>query len=145
MAEVRYRGTKVVGQPWTTPITQVRRRVDAVRGRHRCRAGRRWRHVILSECFVVSGSRSSSATPARFTDPVPGHVKPGTRDGALVPGEEPDRGGSRVAEAGERRLETGGLLDGATVIPWFRAVARFRYGDDGVGKWNLDLGDVTPR
>ena len=37
------------------------------------------------------------------------------------------------------------LLDGATdtvAVP--KGSLGFRYGDDGVGKWNLDLGDLVP-
>ena len=37
------------------------------------------------------------------------------------------------------------LLDGATdstAVP--HGSLGFRYGDEGVGKWNLDLGDVAP-
>ena len=65
------------------------------------------------------------------------------RDGALVPGKNLTAAdlGHDVENAAFKPV----LLDGATdtvAVP--HGSLGFRYGDDGVGKWNLDLGDLSP-
>ena len=77
----------------------------------------------------------------RYTD-LPFLVKLEQRDGALVPGKNLTAAdlGQDVENAAFKPV----LLDGATdtvAVP--QGSLGFRYGDDGVGKWNLDLGDVV--
>jgi nitrate reductase alpha subunit len=99
-------------------------------------------HVILSECFVRQRVPFFVDYVRRYTD-LPFLVKLEERDGALVPGKNLTAAdlGQDVENAAFKPV----LLDGATdsvAVP--HGSLGFRYGDDGVGKWNLDLGDLVP-
>lgn len=143
MAEVRYRGTKVVSvSPDYADNTKF---ADEWMP---CAAGTdgalamAMGHVILSECFVRQRVPFFVDYVRRFTD-LPFLVKLEERDGALVPGKNLTAAdlGHEVENAAFKPV----LLDGATdtvVVP--RGSLGFRYGDDGIGKWNLDLGDLVP-
>ncbi|MGV0836009.1 nitrate reductase subunit alpha [Mycolicibacterium thermoresistibile] len=146
MAEVRYRGTKVVAvSPDYADNTKF---ADEWMP---CAAGTdgamamAMGHVILSEFFVRQRVPFFVDYVQKYTD-LPFLVKLEDRDGALVPGKM-----LTAADLGEgfRDQENAAfkpvLLDGATdtvTVP--PGSLGFRYGDDGVGKWNLDLGDVVP-
>ena len=78
----------------------------------------------------------------QYTD-LPFLVKLEDRDGVLVAGKNLTAAdlGQDVENAAFKPV----LLDGATdtvAVP--KGSLGFRYGDDGVGKWNLDLGDLVP-
>ncbi len=99
-------------------------------------------HVILSECFVHKRIPFFVDYVRQYTD-LPFLVKLEERDGVLVPGKNLTAAdlGQDVENAAFKPV----LLDGATdtvAVP--KGSLGFRYGDDGVGKWNLDLGDLVP-
>ena len=152
MAEVRYRGTKVVTvSPGLRRQHQVRRRVDARPGRHR--RGARDGHGPRAAQGVLRrprGRRSSSTTSARYTDlPFLVTLEERTaRTAPFVPGKfltaaDLGRRGRRPDEDAWKTV----LLDGATgqpVVP--NGSMGFRYADSGKGRWNLDLEGVdAPR
>lgn len=146
MAEVRYRGTKVVAvSPDYADNTKF---ADEWMP---CAAGTdgamamAMGHVILSESFVRKQVPFFTDYVRRYTD-LPFLVKLEERDGALVPGKM-----LTVADLGEvfGQHENAAfkpmLLDEATdtvTVP--HGSLGFRYGTDGAGKWNLDLGPVVP-
>ena len=143
MAEVRYRGTKVVSvSPDYADNTKF---ADEWMP---CAAGTdgalamAMGHVILSECFVHNRVPFFVDYVRQYTD-LPFLVKLEERDGVLVPGKNLTAAdlGQDVENAAFKPV----LLDGATdtvAVP--KGSLGFRYGDDGVGKWNLDLGDLVP-
>ncbi|MEZ0342358.1 nitrate reductase subunit alpha [Mycobacterium sp. pV006] len=143
MAEVRYRGTKVVSvSPDYADNTKF---ADEWMP---CAAGTdgalamAMGHVILSEFFVEKQVPFFTDYVRRFTD-LPFLVKLEQRDGVLVPGKNLTAAdlGQDVENAAFKPV----LLDEATdtvVVP--PGSLGFRFGDDGVGKWNLDLGDLSP-
>ena len=143
MAEVRYRGTKVVSvSPDYADNTKF---ADEWMP---CAAGTdgamamAMGHVILSECFVRNRIPFFVDYVRQYTD-LPFLVKLEERDGALVPGKNLTAAdlGHDVENAAFKPV----LLDGSTdtvAVP--HGSLGFRYGDDGVGKWNLDLGDLVP-
>ncbi|MGV0792269.1 nitrate reductase subunit alpha [Mycolicibacterium sp. XJ1819] len=143
MAEVRYRGTKVVAiSPDYADNTKF---ADEWMP---CAAGTdgalamAMGHVILSEFFVRQRVPFFVDYVRQYTD-LPFLVKLEERDGALVPGKmlTAEDLGQQVDNAAFKPV----LLDGATdtvAVP--HGSLGFRYGEDGVGKWNLDLGDLVP-
>ena len=98
-------------------------------------------HVILSECFVRNGFRSSSTTCGRYTD-LPFLVKLEERDGVLVPGK--NLTAADLGQDVENAAFAGAARRGDRHRRRAEGLLGFRYGDDGVGKWNLDLGDLVP-
>ena len=143
MAEVRYRGTKVVSvSPDYADNTKF---ADEWMP---CAAGTdgalamAMGHVILSESFVNKRVPFFVDYVRRYTD-LPFLVKLEQRGDTLVPGKNLTAAdlGHDVENAAFKPV----LLDGASdtvAVP--HGSLGFRYGDDGVGKWNLDLGDVSP-
>ncbi|WP_099040204.1 nitrate reductase subunit alpha [Mycobacterium neglectum] len=146
MTEVRYRGTKVVSvSPDYADNTKF---ADEWMP---CAAGTdgalamAMGHVVLSEYFVKQRVPFFVDYVRQYTD-LPFLVKLEDRDGNLVPGKmltAADLGGdaAEVENAAFKPV----LVDGATdsvVVP--RGSLGFRFGDDGVGKWNLELGDLVP-
>ncbi|RUP01691.1 MAG: nitrate reductase subunit alpha [Mycobacterium sp.] len=143
MAEVRYRGTKVVVvSPDYADNTKFADEWI------RCAAGTdaalamAMGHVILTECFVTKQVPFFTDYVRRFTD-LPFLIKLEQRDDTFVPGKF-----LTAADIG-REVENAAfkpaLLDevtGRVVIP--HGSLGFRFGEDGVGKWNLDLGAVIP-
>ena len=144
MAEVRYRGTKVVvGQPGLCGQHQVRRRVDAVRAGTDGAMAMAMGHVILREFLVDQPHPVLRRLRPQYTD-LPFLIALEEQGGAYMPGKnltaadlgEPVRGprSSRcwwTARTGEVVVPNGSL--------------GFRYTDSGVGKWNLDLGEIVPQ
>ena len=143
MAEVRYRGTKVVSiSPDYADNTKF---ADEWMP---CAAGTdgalamSMGHVLLNEFYVQQRVPFFVDYVRQYTD-LPFLVKLEDRDGALVPGKNLTAAdlGHEVENAAFKPV----LLDGATdtvVAP--NGSLGHRYGDDGVGKWNLDLGDLVP-
>jgi nitrate reductase / nitrite oxidoreductase, alpha subunit len=146
MAEARYRGTKVV-----TVSPDYADNTKFADEWMRCAAGTdgalamAMGHVILSECYVSKQVPFFADYARRYTD-LPFLIKLEHRGEALVPGKNltaADIGG--VVGAVENARFKPAVLDQVTdsvVVP--HGSIGFRYGEDGVGKWNLDLGDVTP-
>lgn len=146
MTEVRYRGTKVVSvSPDYADNTKF---ADEWMP---CAAGTdgalamAMGHVVLSEFFVKQRVPFFVDYVRKFTD-LPFLVKLEDRDGRLVPGKNltaADLGGEAGAQ--ENAAFKPVLLDGATdsvAVP--QGSLGFRFGDDGVTKWNLELGDLVP-
>ncbi|OBG89036.1 nitrate reductase subunit alpha [Mycobacterium sp. E136] len=146
MTEVRYRGTKVVSiSPDYADNTKF---ADEWMP---CAAGTdgalamAMGHVVLSEFFVKHKVPFFVDYVRKFTD-LPFLVRLEERDGRLVPGKNltaADLGGEATAQ--ENAAFKPVLLDAATdtvVVP--QGSLGFRFGDDGVTKWNLELGDLVP-
>ncbi|MGN5239842.1 MULTISPECIES: nitrate reductase subunit alpha [unclassified Rhodococcus (in: high G+C Gram-positive bacteria)] len=143
MAEVRYRGTKVVSiSPDYADNTKF---ADEWMP---CAAGTdgalamSMGHVLLNEFYVQQRVPFFVDYVRQYTD-LPFLVKLEDRDGALVPGKNLTAAdlGHEVENAAFKPV----LLDGATdtvVAP--NGSLGHRYGDEGVGKWNLDLGGLVP-
>ncbi|UTT50235.1 nitrate reductase subunit alpha [Rhodococcus gordoniae] len=143
MTEVRYRGTKVVSvSPDYADNTKF---ADEWMP---CAAGTdgalamAMGHVLLNEFYVQQRVPFFVDYVRRYTD-LPFLVRLEERDGKLVPGKNLTAAdlGHSVENAAFKPV----LLDGATdtvVVP--PGSLGFRYGDDGVGKWNLELGDLVP-
>ncbi|BDT87352.1 nitrate reductase subunit alpha [Nocardia cyriacigeorgica] len=143
MAEVRYRGTKVVSvSPDYADNTKF---ADEWMP---CAAGTdgalamAMGHVVLTECFVRRRVPFFVDYVRQYTD-LPFLIKLEERDGKLVPGKNLTAAdlGHEVENAAFKPV----LIDGATntvAVP--HGSLGFRYGDTGVGKWNLDLGDLVP-
>ncbi|MFF2109830.1 nitrate reductase subunit alpha [Rhodococcus koreensis] len=143
MAEVRYRGTKVVSiSPDYADNTKF---ADEWMP---CAAGTdgamamAMGHVILSEFFVTRREPFFVDYVRQYTD-LPFLIALEERDGRLVPGK--NLTAADLGDTSENAAFKPVLVDGATgevVVP--HGSLGFRYGDEGVGKWNLDLGDVVP-
>ncbi|MBF6428438.1 nitrate reductase subunit alpha [Nocardia cyriacigeorgica] len=143
MAEVRYRGTKVVSvSPDYADNTKF---ADEWMP---CAAGTdgalamAMGHVVLTECFVRRRVPFFVDYVRQYTD-LPFLIKLEDRDGKLVPGKN-----LTAADLGyevENAAFKPAVIDGATdsvAVP--EGSLGFRYGDTGIGKWNLDLGDLVP-
>ncbi|MET0798703.1 MAG: molybdopterin-dependent oxidoreductase, partial [Rhodococcus sp. (in: high G+C Gram-positive bacteria)] len=143
MAEVRYRGTKVVSiSPDYADNTKF---ADEWMP---CAAGTdgamamAMGHVILSDFFVEKSEPFFVDYVRQFTD-LPFLVTVEERDGRLVAGK--NLTAADLGESSENAAFKPVLVDSVTdavVVP--NGSLGFRYGDEGVGKWNLDLGDVVP-
>ncbi len=143
MAEVRYRGTKVVSvSPDYADNTKF---ADEWMP---CAAGTdgalamSMGHVILTECYVKQEVPFFTDYVRRYTD-LPFLIKLEERDGRLVPGK--NLTAADLGQTVENAAFKPALLDEATdtvVVP--HGSLGFRWGDEGMGKWNLDLGDVRP-
>ncbi|QES40257.1 nitrate reductase subunit alpha [Streptomyces venezuelae] len=153
MAEARYRGQKVVvvspdyadatkfADEWLHPHPGTDGALAMAMG-----------HVILRECFVERQVPYFTDYAKRFTDlpflialDEPGSGTHGS--GARVPGAfvtARDLDLAKDAEAGSRRWMPV-LYDAATNRPAVpNGTLGDRWGKDGEGRWNLDLGDVEP-
>jgi nitrate reductase alpha subunit len=144
MAEVRYRGTKVVSvSPDYSDNTKFADEwmpcAPGTDGAMAMAMG----HVILSEFLVDKRTPFFVDYLQQYTD-LPFLVQLEERDGAYVTGKN-----LTAADLGD---DTEGaafkpvLIDGRTgeiVVP--NGSLGFRYTDSGVGKWNLDLGDIVPQ
>jgi nitrate reductase alpha subunit len=151
MVEARYRGQKVIAvspdyadnvkfaDEWLAPHPGTDGALAMAMG-----------HVILREFFVDRTTPYFSDYVRRFTD-LPFLVRLDERpDGAVTPGKfltaadlaatSPDE-----AAAENARFKTV-VMDAATGRPQVpHGSLGFRYGEQGAGKWNLDLGDLDPR
>ena len=144
MTEARYRGQKVIAvapdyaenvkfaDEWVSPAPGTDGALAMAMG-----------HVVLKEFFVDSTTPFFEAYDKQYTDlPHLVCLEPGP-DGVHRPGKflvEGDLGGTSEnamwkpavidAATGEVRIPHGSIGD--------------RFGDEGLGKWNLDLGDIDP-
>ncbi|KBU56788.1 nitrate reductase subunit alpha [Mycobacterium tuberculosis] len=143
MAEARYRGAKVVVvSPDYADNTKFADEWV------RCAAGTdtalamAMGHVILSECYVRNQVPFFVDYVRRYTD-LPFLIKLEKRGDLLVPGKFLTA--ADIGEESENAAFKPALLDELTntvVVP--QGSLGFRFGEDGVGKWNLDLGSVVP-
>jgi nitrate reductase alpha subunit len=100
-------------------------------------------HVMLKEFFVDRRVPFFVDYVGRYTD-LPFLVTLEERDGAHVPGKFLTA--ADLGDDGEGAAWKTVLMDGRTgepVVP--NGSLGFRYTETGVGRWNLDLGDVAPQ
>jgi nitrate reductase alpha subunit len=143
MAEVRYRGTKVVTiSPDYADNTKFADEWMPCAAGNDGALAMAMGHVILSECYVQKQVPFFTDYVSRYTD-LPFLIKLEARGDELVPGK--NLTAADIGEHVENAAFKPALLDEATdsvVVP--QGSLGFRYGEDGVGKWNLDLTGVTP-
>jgi nitrate reductase alpha subunit len=136
MAEARYRGQKVVvvSPDYADNVKFADDWLAAQPGTDGALA-MAMGHVILGEFFVERNTPRFADYVSRFTD-LPFLVKLSEKDGAYVPGKfltAPDDAFKPM------------LWDEATNAPAIpNGSLGFRYADSGAGKWNLDLGAISP-
>jgi len=146
MAEARYRGTKVVAvSPDYADSTKF---ADEWMP---CAAGTdgalamAMGHVILAECYVQKRIPLFADFARRYTD-LPFLIKLEERGDMLVPGKNLTAadlvGGVETAENAALKPVVWDEATDSVAVP--HGSLGFRYGEDGVGKWNLDLGDLVP-
>ena len=142
MTEARYRGQKVVvcspdysdatkfADEWLAPSPGSDGALAMAMG-----------HVVLKEFFVDRTTPQFEDYVKRFTD-LPFLVTLDERDGRVVPGRFLTA--SDLGQTDEHSEFKTVLLDGAgqPVVP--NGSLGFRFGEQGAGKWNLELGDVDP-
>ena len=144
MAEVRYRGTKVVSvSPDYSDNTKFADEwmpcAPGTDGAMAMAMG----HVILSEFLVDKRTPFFVDYLQRYTD-LPFLVRLDEHDGAYVPGK--NLTAADLGDTSEGAAFKPALLDGRTgevAVP--NGSLGFRYTDSGVGKWNLDLGEIVPQ
>ena len=142
MTEARYRGQKVVvcspdysdatkfADEWLAPSPGSDGALAMAMG-----------HVVLKEFFVDRSTPQFEDYVKRFTD-LPFLVTLDERDGRVVPGRFLTA--SDLGQTDEHSEFKTVLLDGAgaPVVP--NGSLGFRFGEQGAGKWNLELGEVDP-
>ena len=143
MAEARYRGQKVIAvapdyadnvkfaDEWLAPAPGTDGALAMAMG-----------HVTLKEFFVDRVTPYFDQYVKRYTD-LPFLVCLEQRGDTYVPGKFLTA--SDLGDASEHSEFKTVLLDastGAAVVP--NGSLGFRFGAEGVGKWNLDLGDTVP-
>ena len=144
MTEARYRGQKVVVvSPDYADHTKFADHWLAAEPGTDAALAMAMAHVILKEHYVESRRRTSTGTRKKRTD-LPFLVTLRERDGAYVA----DRflRASDLGEHPENAEWKTVVLDEATgepVVP--NGSLGFRYGEEGEGKWNLELGEIEPR
>jgi nitrate reductase alpha subunit len=143
MAEVRYRGTKVVvvspDYADSTKFADVW--LPAQPGTDGALA-MAMGHVVLREFLVDRPVASFVDYVSRYTD-LPFLVSLSERDGAYTPGKFLTAGD--LGDSGEGAAWKPVVLDetsGDPVAP--NGTLGFRHTDGGQGRWNLDLGDTRP-
>ncbi|PFG39315.1 respiratory nitrate reductase alpha subunit apoprotein [Georgenia soli] len=150
MAEARYHGQKVVTvSPDYADNTKFADEWLAVHPGTDGALAMAMGHVILSEFHVRDRTPRFLEYMKRYTDS-PFLVALEERDGAWVPGKfltaadlenDPDHG--HLARGANPAFRTVLLDDAGTpVVP--NGTLADRYGPEGEGRWNLDLGDVDP-
>jgi len=151
MAEVRYRGTKVVTvSPDYADNTKFADEWLPAQAGTDAALAMAMGHVILKEFFVDRDTPFFTDFTTKYTDlPFLIHLdRQDTPDGpTLVPGKfmTADELGSPGDDAADEDLWKTVLIDSATgdpVVP--TGSLGFRYAASGEGKWNLDLQGVTP-
>jgi nitrate reductase alpha subunit len=147
MTEARYRGQKVVAvapdyaenvkfaDEWVNPAPGTDGALAMAMG-----------HVILKEYFVDSLPAFFADYNKQYTDlPHLVTLEP-SADGAYRPGKYLVAGDIGHVEGGsENQMWKPAVMDAVTGevrIP--RGAIGHRYGDEGLGQWNLDLGDIDP-
>ncbi|HSK26199.1 MAG TPA: nitrate reductase subunit alpha [Jiangellales bacterium] len=146
MAEVRYRGTKVVSvSPDYADNTKFADEWMACAPGTDGALAMAMGHVVLKEFFVDRRVPFFVDYVQRYTDlPFLVRLEPHPEHGGLVPAKSLTA--ADLGDTGEGAAFKTVLVDGRTdepVVP--PGSLGFRYPDSGVGRWNLDLGDVAPR
>jgi nitrate reductase / nitrite oxidoreductase, alpha subunit len=143
MAEVRYRGTKVVTvSPDYADNTKFADEWMPAQAGTDAALAMAMGHVVLKEFFVDRRTPFFVDYVQKYTD-LPFLVRLDDHEQGVVPGKfltAADLGGSAAEDAWKTVL-----LDGATgqpVVP--NGSMGFRYAESGKGKWNLDLAGVSP-
>ncbi|MBN9107350.1 MAG: nitrate reductase subunit alpha [Pseudonocardia sp.] len=144
MAEARYKGQKVVvvSPDYSDATKFADQWLPAQPGTDGALA-MAMGHVILREFFVDRKVRFFTDFVRRTTD-LPFLVTLEQRDGAYVPGRFLTA--ADLGDTGEGAAWKTVVLDertGEPVVP--NGSLGFRHTDSGVGRWNLDLGEVVPR
>ncbi len=143
MTEVRYKGTKVVvvspdysdatkfADEWLAPHPGTDGALAMAMG-----------HVVLKEFFVDRDTPEFLDYVKRFTD-LPFLVTLAERDGVYVP--DKFLTADALGDGGEHAAFKTVLLDSRTGEPVApNGTLGYRFAAEGVGRWNLDLGDVDP-
>ncbi|GAB2687500.1 nitrate reductase subunit alpha [Thalassiella azotivora] len=142
MAEARYRGQKVVAvapdyadnvkfaDEWLAPHPGTDGALAMAMG-----------HVVLKEFFVDRQVPYFTDYVKRFTD-LPFLVRLERSGDGYAPGKFLTA--ADLGDASENAAFKTVLLDAAGNPTVPNGSLGFRYGDEGAGKWNLDLGDVDP-
>ncbi|MFD4441408.1 nitrate reductase subunit alpha [Nocardia sp. NPDC058519] len=143
MAEVRYRGTKVV-----TVSPDYADNTKFADEWMPCAAGTdgamamAMGHVILTDYFVRAREPFFVDYVRQFTD-LPFLVSLVERDGRLVPGK--NLTAADLGSSAENAAFKPVFIDSVTGEPAVpHGSLGFRFGREGVGKWNLDLGELQP-
>jgi nitrate reductase alpha subunit len=143
MAEARYRGQKVVvvAPDYADNVKFADEWLPAQPGTDGALA-MAMGHVILREFFVDRQVPRFVDYVRRFTD-LPFLVTLDERDGAYVPGRFLTAADLRYrGENAEFKTVVWNEATGAPAVP--NGSLGFRWGTDGLGRWNLGLGDVRP-
>ncbi|KQX66358.1 nitrate reductase [Angustibacter sp. Root456] len=146
MTEARYRGQKViaVSPDYADNVKFADEWLPAAPGTDAALA-MAMGHVVLKEFFVDRETPYFNDYVKRYTD-LPFLVRLEERDGELVPGKfltASDLPGAQ-AQSENAHFKTV-LMDAATgrpVVP--NGTLGHRFGAEGEGRWNLELGDVDP-
>jgi nitrate reductase alpha subunit len=145
MVEARYRGTKVVAvSPDYADNTKFADEwLPAQPGTDGAMA-MAMGHVILRECFVERRVPFFVDYVRKYTD-LPFLVRLTKRDdGTFVPGKFVTA--ADLGDTGEGAEWKPMLMDSRTGKPVApNGSMGFRYNDSGVGRWNLDLGEISPK
>ncbi|WP_007023894.1 nitrate reductase subunit alpha [Saccharomonospora iraqiensis] len=145
MAEARYRGQKVIAvAPDYADNVKFADEWLAARPGTDGALAMAMGHVILREFFVQRRVPYFADYVKRYTD-LPFLVRLEARDGAHVPGKfltAADLDDHRDVEHAAFKTVLLDAATGAPVVPG--GSLGFRYGDEGAGHWNLDLGDTDP-
>ncbi len=145
MTEARYRGQKVVTvSPDYADNTKFADEWVAIHPGTDAALAMAMGHVILTEFFLDEPTEAFTSYCLQYTD-LPFLVALDQRDGGHVPGKfltAEDLGGD--AASGENAAFKTVMLDasGAPFVP--NGSMGFRYGEEGKGRWNLDLGETRP-
>ncbi|MDT0164276.1 nitrate reductase subunit alpha [Actinotalea sp. AC32] len=146
MAEARYRGQKVVAvaPDYADNVKFADEWLAAAPGTDGALA-MAMGHVVLREFFVDRQVPYFTDYVKRYTD-LPFLVRLDETPDGVVPGKFLTASDLPGAEARSENAEFKTVLvdavTGAPVVPG--GSLGFHYGDDGAGRWNLDLGDVDP-
>ncbi|MFB9904313.1 nitrate reductase subunit alpha [Allokutzneria oryzae] len=145
MAEARYRGQKVVAvAPDYADNVKFADEWLAARPGTDGALAMAMGHVILREFFVERQVPYFTDYVKRYTD-LPFLVRLTERGNGYAPGKfltAADLDGERDTEHAAFKPVLLDATTGAPVVPG--GSLGFRYGEQGAGKWNLDLGDVDP-
>ncbi|SDH55583.1 nitrate reductase alpha subunit [Lentzea fradiae] len=146
MAEARYRGQKVVAvaPDYADNVKFADEWLAAAPGTDGALA-MAMGHVVLKEFFVDRQVPYFTDYVKRYTD-LPFLVKLERRGNTCVPGKfltAADLYGPLGGENAAFKTVVFDDVKGTPVVP--NGSLGFRYGDQGEGRWNLDLGDIDPR
>ncbi|GGS28453.1 nitrate reductase subunit alpha [Actinokineospora fastidiosa] len=145
MAEARYRGQKVVAvaPDYADNVKFADEWLSVQPGADGALA-MAMGHVVLREFFVEKQVPYFTDYVKRYTD-LPFLVRLDERGDAHVPGKfltAADLDGHADSEHAAFKTVLLDAATGAPVVPG--GSLGFRYGEQGAGRWNLDLGDVDP-